>query len=142
MKVKALLIAVLLTAGFSISAQAQSQFAGRYDLLSGYTTGRYTGLFGYGIATASRAGAVSITSYYPRLKGSGRGTGRINSKGAFRLNNRTTGSAQMYGNRVAVGIFRDAFGAGFFGLRKKPSPSGLAVPPAPASAAREPNFMG
>jgi hypothetical protein len=119
MKVKVLLIAVLLTAGFSISAQAQSRFAGRYDLLSGYTTGSNRGLFGYGIATASRWGAVSYTAYYPRLQGSGSGTGRINSKGAFRLNNGTTGSAQMYGNRVAVGTFRDAYGGGFFGLRKK-----------------------
>jgi len=119
MKVKALIITVLLTAGFSISAQAQSQFAGRYDLLSGYTTGSYIGLFGYGTATAGRAGAVAYTAYYPQLQGSGWGTGRINSKGAFSLNNSTTGSAQLYGNRVAVGNFRDAYGAGFFGLRKK-----------------------
>ena len=119
MKVKALLVAVLLTAGFSISAQAQSQFAGRYDLLSGYTTGSYIGLFGYGIATASRAGAVSYTAYYPRLQGSGSGTGRINSKGAFSLNNGVSGTGQLYGNRVAIGTFRDSDGRGFFGLRKK-----------------------
>lgn len=119
MKVKLLLIAVLLIAGFSVSTQAQSVFAGRYDLLSGYTTGAYFGLFGYGTATAFRTGAVSYTAYYPRLRGSGTGSGRINSRGAFSLNNRTTGSAQMYGNRVAVGTFRDAYGSGFFGLRRK-----------------------
>jgi hypothetical protein len=119
MKVKLFLIAVLLVGGFSVSAHAQSAFAGRYDLLSGYTTGAYFGLFGYGTATASRAGAVSYTAYYPRLRGSGSGSGRIGPTGVFSLNNRTTGSAQMYGNRVAVGTFRDAYGSGFFGLRKK-----------------------
>ena len=119
MKIKLFLIAVLLTAGFSISAQAQSQFAGSYDLFSGYTTGSYVGLFGHGTATASRAGAISYTAYYPRLRESGNGTGKINSSGVFSLNNSTRGSAQMYGNRVAVGTFRDAYGTGFFGLRKK-----------------------
>jgi len=119
MKLKLLLIAVALIGGFSVSAHAQSQFAGRYDLISGYTTGSYAGLFGYGTATAFRAGWVSYTAYYPQLQGSGSGTGRINSKGVFNLNNGVTGSAQLYGKRVAVGTFQDAYGSGFYGLRKK-----------------------
>lgn len=119
MNIKILSIAALAFIGVSVSAHAQRQFAGSYDLLSGYTTGSYNGLFGYGRATASRAGAVSYTAYYPQLGGSGSGTGRINSRGAFSLNNRTRGSAQMYGNRVAIGTFRDAYGSGYFGLRKR-----------------------
>ena len=119
MKVKLLFIAALLTVGFSISAQAQSQFAGRYDLLSGYTTGSYIGSFGYGIATASRAGAVAYTAYFPGLGTTGDGTGRINSKGVVSVNNGVSGTGQLYGNRVAIGTFRDSDGRGFFGLRKK-----------------------
>lgn len=119
MKTKILLSAVLLIVGLSVSAQAQSQFAGRYDLLSGYSTGQMAGLFGYGIATVSRNGNASYSAYFPFLGDSGFGSGKINTKGVFSLNNGTTGSATLMGNRVAIGNFKDGLGAGFFGLRKK-----------------------
>lgn len=116
---KILLVSVLLFVGCSVSAQAQSQFAGRYDLLSGYSTGQIAGLFGYGIATIARNGNASYSAYFPYLGTSGFGSGKINAKGVFSLNNGTKGSATLMGNRVAVGNFNDGAGAGFFGLRKK-----------------------
>jgi hypothetical protein len=119
MNIKLLSIAVLALVGVSVSAHAQSKYAGRYDLLSGYSVGWPSGLFGYGIATFSRKGVVGYSAYFPYLGGTGRGSGRINSKGVFSLNNGTTGSARMLGNRVAVGNFRDSDGRGFFALRKR-----------------------
>lgn len=116
---KLLIIAVLLVIGFVVPAKAQSQYAGRYDLVSGYTSGSNNGLFGYGIATASSTGAIAYSAYFPRLRGSGRGSGRIYASGAFTLHNRTSGLVQMHGARVAVGTFRDPYGSGYFAVRKK-----------------------
>lgn len=119
MNFKLLLIAVLLVVGFSVSAQAQRAFAGRYDLLSGYSSGWPAGLFGYGVASVARSGVASYSAYYRYLNVTGRGTGRINSRGVFSLNNGTRGSAAILGRRVAVGNFSDSEGRGFFALRKK-----------------------
>ena len=119
MNIKLLSIAAIAFIGFSVSANAQSQFAGRYHLLSGYTTGGYFGLFGYGAASISSTGAAFYTAYYPRLRSSGSGRGSITRAGTFSLNNGVRGSAQMYGARVAVGMFRDAYGTGWFGLSKR-----------------------
>jgi hypothetical protein len=119
MNIKILSIAVLAFIGISVSANAQSKFAGSYDLIAGYSRGWPAGLFGYGVATAARNGNVSYSAYYPYLNITGKGTGKINSKGRFSLNNGTTGSASILSNRVAVGNFRDSEGRGFFALRKK-----------------------
>jgi len=116
---KILLIAVLAFIGVSVSAHAQSKFAGRYDLISGYSSGWPAGLFGYGVASAARNGRVSYSAYYPYLNVTGNGTGKINSRGVFSLNNGTTGSGRILGNRVAVGNFSDSEGRGFFALRKR-----------------------
>ena len=119
MSINRLSVAIVFIGIVSVSAHAQSKFAGRYDALSGYVSGQLAGLFGYGIASVSRSGATSYTSYYPYLGISGSGTGRINSRGVFSLNNGVSGSGQMQGNRVAVGNFRDGYGTGYFALRKK-----------------------
>lgn len=119
MKVKLLLIAVLLVAGFSVSAQAQRQFAGRYDLLSGYTRGELAGLFAYGVATANRNGRVSYSAYYPYYDETFRGTGTINNQAVFRFTNGVSGNARILSRRVAVGNYRDEWGRGFFALRKR-----------------------
>jgi hypothetical protein len=119
MKAKLLLIAALLIAGFSVSAQAQSAFAGRYDIFSGYSSGSLAGLFGYGVASIAHNGAASYSAYYPYLNETGRGTGRINSKGVFSMNNGVRGSATIFNRRVAVGNFSDSGGRGFFAIRKK-----------------------
>jgi hypothetical protein len=119
MNIKILSIAALAFIGVSVSAHAQSKFAGRYDLLSGYSTGQAAGLFGYGIATIARNGNASYSAYFPFLGSTGYGSGRINSRGVFSLNNGTSGSATLMGNRVAVGNFWDGLGTGYFGLRKK-----------------------
>lgn len=119
MKVKLLLIPALLIVGFSVSAQAQSQFAGRYDVFSGYSSGSLAGMFGYGVASIASNGAASYSAYYPYLNETGRGTGRINSKGVFSLNNGVRGSATIFSRRVAVGNFSDSGGRGFFAIRKK-----------------------
>lgn len=119
MNFKLLLIAVLLVVGFSVSAQAQRAFAGRYDLLSGYSSGWPAGLFGYGVASVTRSGVASYSSYYAYFDVTGRGTGRVNSRGVFSLNNGTSGSAAILGRRVAVGNFRDSEGRGFFAVRKR-----------------------
>jgi hypothetical protein len=119
MNVKVLSVAALAFIGVSLSANAQSQFAGSYDLIAGYSRGWPAGLFGYGVATAARNGNVSYSSYYAYLKVTGRGTGRMNNRGVFALNNGVTGSARLLGNRVAVGNFRDSEGRGFFALRKR-----------------------
>jgi len=112
-----LLIAMaMLTTG---AALAQSKFAGKYDLLSGYTDGYYAGLFGYGIASVSRKGVASYSSYYPYVGVSGSGTGTINSKGIFRLNNGTSGTAAILSRRVGVGKFNDSMGNGLFALKKR-----------------------
>ena len=119
MKAKLLLIAVLLVVGLSASAQAQSAFAGRYDLLAGYSGGQLVGLFGYGVASVARSGVASYTAYYAYIDETGRGTGRISSKGVFSMNNGVRGAATIFGRRVAVGNFSDPGGRGFFAIRKK-----------------------
>jgi hypothetical protein len=119
MKIQFLLIAVSLTAGFSISAQAQSQFAGRYDLLAGVSTGDTAGLFSYGTATVGTNGRAAYTVYWPYLGTSGSGSGLVNSRGVFAFTDGTSGSAQFYAKRVAVGTYRQSYGRGFFALRKK-----------------------
>jgi hypothetical protein len=118
-KLKFLSAATVILVTLSASAHAQKKFAGRYDLISGYSSGWPSGLFGYGVATAARNGRVSYSAYYPFLNETGSGTGRMNSKGIFALNNGVTGSARLLGNRVAVGNFRDNEGRGFFAIRKR-----------------------
>ena len=118
MKFKLLLIAALLTVGFSISAQAQSQFAGRYDAIAGASTGEDAGLFVYGTAVVSRNGRVAITAYAPYHGEGIKRTGFLSSRGIFSLRE-VTGSAPLVGGRVAVGNYRSNSGNGFFGLRKK-----------------------
>lgn len=119
MKIKLLLIVSLLVVGFSVSAHAQRQFAGKYDLLAGVTTGDAAGLFSYGAATVGTNGRAAYTVYWPFLGTSGSGSGLINRRGVFAFNDGTSGSAQFYGNRVAVGTYRQSYGSGFFALRKR-----------------------
>jgi hypothetical protein len=119
MNVKILSIAVLAFIGLSVLAHAQSKFAGRYDLIAGYSSGSPAGLFGYGVASAARNGRVSYSAYYPYLNITGSGTGRVRSDGVFSYNNGVSGSAKIVGNRVAVGNFRDSEGRGFFAVRRK-----------------------
>ena len=117
-KIKFLLIAIVLTAGFSASAQAQRQFAGRYDIIGGASTGADAGLFSYGTAVVSRNGHVAITAYAPYYGAGTKSTGFLSSRGIFSLRE-VTGSAPLVGGRVAVGNYRSNSGNGFFGLRKK-----------------------
>jgi len=108
---------LLLTGGV---AQAQSRFAGNYDLASGYESGPGLGTFGMGTATASRSGAVAYTVYYPRSEDTGAGSGTISKNGTFTLNNGVTGSVKLVSKVIdAIGEFTDPFGSGFFGLIKR-----------------------
>jgi hypothetical protein len=119
LEINVFLIAVLLVAGLSTSAQAQRAFAGKYDLLSGYTRGELSGLFAYGIATVARNGNISYTSYYPYYDETYRGRGRMTKNGVFSFTNGVSGSARLVSKRVAVGNYRDPWGRGFFAVRKK-----------------------
>ena len=95
--------------------KAQSAYSGSYSLISGYTTGSAAGLFGYGTATVTRKGVVAYSCYYPYNGLTGYGSGMINGRGVFSLNNGTSGSAQIY-SRSGFGSFADNFGSGYFGL--------------------------
>jgi len=99
---------------------AQSQLRGNYDLVSGYESGPGLGTFGYGTATVSRDGQAAYTVYYPLSDDSGAGSGQINSKGVFVLNNGVSGRVRLLSKVIdAIGDFSDDFGSGFFGLTKK-----------------------
>lgn len=104
---------------FTASAHAQSQFKGNYNLYNGYTEGKFAGYAGYGTVTISKHGKAAYTIFYPLNGASGIGTGQIDKKGVFRLSEGTTGKGQLYGNRVAVGNFKNKDGQGFFSIRKK-----------------------
>lgn len=119
MVIKILSITILAFIGISVSVHAQSQYAGRYDLLAGVSTGQAAGLFSYGTATVARNGRASYTVYWPYLGTSGRGSGLINRNGVFSFNDGTSGTAQIFSNRVAVGTYRQSYGTGFFAMRKR-----------------------
>lgn len=119
MKVNILTIVVLLISCFGALAQGQGQFAGKYDLIAGVTTGDAAGLFSYGAATVKSNGRAAYTVYWPFLGTSGSGSGVISRKGVFAFNDGTEGSARFYGKRVAVGTYSQSYGTGFFALRKR-----------------------
>ena len=118
MKIYCLLIVSAALIVLSDSANAQSQFAGRYDAIAGASTGEDAGLFVYGTAVVSRNGRVAITAYAPYHGEGIKSTGFLSSRGIFSLRE-VTGSAPLVGGRVAVGNYRSNSGNGFFGLRKK-----------------------
>jgi hypothetical protein len=118
MKIYCLLIVSAALIVLSDSANAQSQFAGRYDIIGGASTGADAGLFSYGTAVVSRNGRVAITAYAPYYGEGIKSTGFLSSRGIFSLRE-VTGSAPLVGGRVAVGNYRSNNGNGFFGLRKK-----------------------
>ena len=101
------------------SAQAQAAYAGSYNSLAGYTSGSYSGYFGYGTTTVARSGSVTYTEYWPAFRTTDRGTGRVDASGRFMLTGGVTGSAIIYDQRVAYGSFRDAFGRGFFAFSRR-----------------------
>jgi hypothetical protein len=117
--IKIPLIAVLAFIGVSVSAHAQSKFAGRYDLIAGYSSGSPAGLFGYGVSSAARNGRVSSTLYFPYHRTTWKGTGRVSRDGVFSYTDGVRGSAKIIGNRVGVGNFRNSEGRGFFAFRRK-----------------------
>ena len=113
-----LLFGFILT--LAATASAQSQFKGTYDLFSGYESGPGLGTFGKGIATVDRDGQVAYTVYYESSDDSGSGSGAINSRGIFVLNNGVSGRIRLLSKVIdAIGEFEDDFGSGFFGLTKK-----------------------
>jgi hypothetical protein len=119
MKILAVTAAGVLFALLS-SASAQSQLRGNYDLVSGYDSGPGLGTFGYGTATVSRDGRAAYTVYYPLSDDSGAGSGQVNTKGVFVLNNGVSGRVRLLSKVIdAIGEFSDDFGSGFFGLTKK-----------------------
>ena len=116
MRTSLLASAIVITTLFSAGKlKAQSAYAGSYSLISGYTTGSAAGLFGYGTATVTRRGVVAYSCYYPYNGLTGYGSGIINGRGLFSLNNGTSGRAQIY-SRSGFGSFSDNIGSGFFGL--------------------------
>jgi hypothetical protein len=117
---KTMLIAVVALAVSSINlfAVIPAALRGNYRLIAGYTSGYYTGLFGYGTATVSSSGAISYSCYYPYVRATGRGNGTLNSTGLFSLNNGVSGKAQIYSNRVGSGAFSDSNGRGYFGVAR------------------------
>jgi hypothetical protein len=116
---KTLAITACLLGVSTLVANAQSQFAGKYDVFNGYTHGSAAGYAGYGTATVAKNGKVAFSLYYPSLGASSKGSGSINNKGLFRLSEGTRGSGQMVGKKVAVGKFSNSQGDGFFCLNKK-----------------------
>lgn len=88
-------------------------------MIAGVATGDIAGLFAHGVASVARNGRMSYSVYWPYLGTSGAGSGIINKNGVFSFNDGTRGSAQLVGNRVAVGTFWQSYGRGFFAMRKK-----------------------
>jgi hypothetical protein len=114
---KILLFPVVLLAATMLSSEHSkaASYQGTYNILSGYTTGSWAGLFGYGTMTVARNGVVAYSSYFPNKGITGSGAGFISKKGVFSLNNGVTGSAVIY-TRVGYGSFNDALGSGFFAV--------------------------
>jgi len=106
---------------FSASAQAQSQFKGKYKLYIGHTQGRDAGEAGYGTATINKQGKLSVTIYWPLNGETGRVSGMIDKKGLITLNDGGKATATFYEKKVAVGNFssQDDVDKGFFVFLKK-----------------------
>lgn len=111
-------VAILTVSSINLFAVIPAALRGNYRLLAGYTSGYWTGLFGYGTATVSSNGSVSYSCYYPYVGATGRGKGTLGSTGVFSFNNGVSGKAQIYSNRVGSGAFSDSNGRGYFGVSR------------------------
>jgi hypothetical protein len=122
-RMKIILVPVTLLLFLCAAASAQSRFAGNYELGTGYKShylASEVGTFGFGTATASRDGVVAYTVYYPGSNNYAAGTGTIDKKGVFSMNNGVTGTVRLVSKVIdAIGDFSDPYGSGFFGLSKR-----------------------
>jgi len=114
-----ILSSLLVWMAFETRAHAQAAYAGSYNSIAGYYSGSAAGYFGYGTTTVSRSGAVSHSEYWPALRETSRGTGRVDRNGRFTLTGGVTGSAVIYSSRIAYGTFRDSAGRGYFAMSRK-----------------------
>ena len=120
MNYKHYLVVAALVSMISVSKANVAKYAGRYDTVAVYTYGSQRGAAGYGVATASRTGAVSRTLYWPHVRRNFSGTGRIDARGYFRFNDRLEGRLKICDYRSGFGKFRDnTTGGGFFGVWKR-----------------------
>jgi hypothetical protein len=115
-KVTTVALVALLISALNLFAQVPPALRGTYGLITGYTSGYWAGLFGYGTATVSSSGAVAYSSYFPATGHTGNGRGALSRTGVFSLNNGVSGRAQVHSNRVGYGLFSDSIGRGYFAL--------------------------
>ena len=105
--------------GGASKANAQAAYAGNYNMLGGYATGDWEGLYFKGYVTAISNGAVSYSAYFPYNAHTGAGSGRIGPLGTFFFSTEgVTGKLRLVLTKYGFGSFYDSLGSGYFVLTR------------------------